>query len=377
MIHIASIRERIDATGQKTYQAQIRIKGFPPQTRTFATKTDAKRWARQTEVDIQSGMHIRQSQASSHTFSELLDKYVKEVLPTKKQDVSVNDAMVAFWRKQIGNYALSAVSTKLVEEKRDLLASLKSSRKKPRAPATVLKYMMLLSHIFSTAVKLQWCERNPVESASKPKISNKRVRFLREDDRTSLLQACKTSENEDIYLVVVLAISTGMRKGEIMGMKWEAVTFFEDRSRAKLLLSAEDTKNSTQRSALIASHAYELLHKRRANVTTPETVNSLKGLIFPSAVNPQKPVDLRTPWETVLKRAKISDFKFHDLRHTAASYMAMNGATTLEIKEALGHKSTAMAERYSHLSESHVDDVVLKMNERHFGQNTKPTGHSA
>ena len=237
--------------------------------------------------------------------------------------------------------------------------------------------MMLLSHIFSTAVKLQWCERNPVESASKPKISNKRVRFLREDDRTSLLQACKTSENEDIYLVVVLAISTGMRKGEIMGMKWEAVTFFEDRSRAKLLLSAEDTKNSTQRSALIASHAYELLHKRRANVTTPETVNSLKGLIFPSAVNPQKPVDLRTPWETVLKRAKISDFKFHDLRHTAASYMAMNGATTLEIKEALGHKSTAMAERYSHLSESHVDDVVLKMNERHFGQNTKPTGHSA
>ena len=168
-----------------------------------------------------------------------------------------------------------------------------------------------------------------------------------------------------------------MRKGEIMGMKWEAITFFEDRSRAKLLLSAEDTKNSTQRSALIASHAYELLHKRRADVTTPETVNSLKGLIFPSAVNPQNPVDLRTPWETALKRAKICDFKFHDLRHTAASYMAMNGATTLEIKEALGHKSTAMAERYSHLSESHVDDVVLKMNERHFGQNTNQTGHSA
>jgi integrase len=374
---MASIRERVDAAGQKTFQAQIRIKGFPPQTRTFGTKTDAKKWARQTEVDIQSGMHIRQSQASSRTFSDLLDEYVKVVLPTKKQDVSVNDAMVAFWRKQIGAYSLSAVSTKLIEEKRDLLASEKSPRKKPRAPATVLKYMMLLSHIFSTAVNWQWCERNPVESAAKPTVNNKRVRYLRDDERASLLQACKVSENQDIYLVVVLAISTGMRKGEIMGMKWEAVTFFEDRGYAKLLLSADDTKNSTQRSALIASHAYELLHKRRADIANPTTVDSLKGLIFPSLVNPKNPVDLRKPWETALKRAKISNFKFHDLRHTAASYMAMNGATTLEIKEALGHKSTAMAERYSHLSESHVDDVVLKMNERHFGQNKKPISQSA
>lgn len=374
---MASIRERTDSAGQKTYQAQIRIKGFPPQTRTFATKTDAKKWARQTEVDIQSGMHIRQSQASSRTFSDLLDEYERVVLPKKKQEVSVNNAMVAFWRKQIGSYSLSAVSTKLVEEKRDLLANEKSPRKKLRAPATVLKYMMLLSHIFSTAVNWQWCERNPVESATKPKVNNKRVRYLHDDERQSLLQACKVSENHDIYLVVVLAISTGMRKGEIMGMKWEAVTFFEDRGYAKLLLSAEDTKNSTQRSALIASHAYELLHARRKTLTTPSTEIKLKGLVFPSAVDFKKPVDLRTPWETVLRRAKINDFRFHDLRHTSASYMAMNGATTLEIKEALGHKSTAMAERYSHLSESHVDDVVLKMNERHFGVPLKPTSHTA
>lgn len=167
---------------------------------------------------------------------------------------------------------------------------------------------------------------------------------------------------------MVLALSTGMRKGEIMGMKWEAVTFFEERGFAKLLLSAEDNKNSTQRSAIIASHAYELLLKRRTTLSQTKPANSITGLIFPSAVNTNNPVDLRTPWETILKRAKISDFRFHDLRHTSASYMAMNGATTLEIKEALGHKSTAMAERYSHLSQSHVDDVVLKMNERHFGK---------
>lgn len=159
---MASIRERIDAGGQKTYQAQVRSKCYPPQTRTFSTKTYAKKWGRQTEVDIQFGMHIRQSQASSRTFSDLLDEYVKVVLPKKKLNIRVNDALAAFWRKQIGTYALSAVSAKLIEEKRDLLANEKSPRKKLRAPATVLKYLMLSSHIFSTAVNWQWCERNPV-----------------------------------------------------------------------------------------------------------------------------------------------------------------------------------------------------------------------
>ena len=82
---MASIRERIDADGKKTHQAQVRVKGYPPQTRTFATRTDAKRWAQQTEVDIRSGLHIRQSQSTSRTVSDLLDEYQKTVLPAKKR----------------------------------------------------------------------------------------------------------------------------------------------------------------------------------------------------------------------------------------------------------------------------------------------------
>jgi integrase len=365
---MASIRERVDADGKKTFQAQVRIKGYPPQTRTFATKTDAKRWSHQTEVDIRSGMHIRQTQSTTRTVADLIDEYEKIVLPGKKQDADASKATFEFWRKHLGDYALSAVTPKLIEEKRDRLAREETHHKKPRAPATVLRYMMLLSHAFSTAVNWQWCERNPVEAANKPKVNNRRVRYLNDDERERLFTECRASENLDIYLVVVLAMSTGMRKGEIMGMRWEAVTFHEERGFAKLLLSAEDTKNSTQRSVFIASLAYQLLHRRRAALTTRETTKTLTGLVFPSSINPKNPVDLRKPWETALTRAEITDFRFHDLRHTAASYMAMNGATTLEIKEALGHKSTAMAERYSHLSQSHVDDVVLKMNERHFGK---------
>lgn len=369
---MASIRERIDADGKKTHQAQVRVKGYPPQTRTFATKTDAKRWGHQTEVDIRSGMYIRQSQSTTRTVADLLDEYEKTVVPTKKQINDTGKATFNYWRKHLGSYALAAVTSKLIEDHRDRLAHEKSPRNKLRAPATVLRYMMLLSHAFTTAINWGWCERNPVDAATKPKVNNKRVRYLQDEERERLLTACRASENPDLYLVVMLAISTGMRRGEIMNMRWETINFYEDRGFAKLRLGAEATKNSTARSVLIASHAFTLVKQRRASLTTPETANSLVGLVFPSSINPKNAVDLRAPWEAALKAAEVSDFRFHDLRHTAASYMAMNGATTLEIKEALGHKSTAMAERYSHLSQSHVDDVVLRMNERHFGKAMTP-----
>ncbi len=364
---MASIRSRIDARGKKSYQVQVRVQGYPPQSRTFATASDARRWAHQTEVDIRSGMYIRQSKSTTRTVADLLAEYEKTVLPTKKTRGDRGQAAFEYWREHLGPYMLAGVTPKLVEQHRDLLAAEKTLRGTHRAPATVLRYMMVLSHAFSTAINWQWCERNPVDAAKKPRVSNKRIRYLLDDERERLLRACRESDNLDLYLVVVLAISTGMRRGEIMNMRWSTITFHEDRGVAKLLLSADDTKNGTQRSVVIASHAHELLKQRRDDLTPKGSKVALTGLVFPSYGDVDRPVDLRAPWEATLADANLRDFRFHDLRHTAASYMAMNGATTLEIKEALGHKSTAMAERYSHLSASHVDDVVTRMNERHFG----------
>jgi site-specific recombinase XerD len=90
-------------------------------------------------------------------------------------------------------------------------------------------------------------------------------------------------------------------------------------------------------------------------------------LLFPSKVNPTKPIDLRKPFETALKKAEIDDFHWHDLRHCTASYLAMNGASLAEIAEVLGHKTLSMVKRYSHLSDSHVSNVVASMNEKIFG----------
>jgi integrase len=88
-------------------------------------------------------------------------------------------------------------------------------------------------------------------------------------------------------------------------------------------------------------------------------------LLFPGA-DPTKPVDVTKPWGTAVKRATLENFRFHDLRHTAASYLAMSGATTIELAAVLGHRTLQMVKRYAHLADAHTGAVVAAMNERMF-----------
>ena len=90
-------------------------------------------------------------------------------------------------------------------------------------------------------------------------------------------------------------------------------------------------------------------------------------MVFPSAIKPQKPIEIRKSWLNALEKAGIEDFRFHDLRHSTASYLAMNGATLAEIAEVLGHKTLAMVKRYSHLSEAHTAGVLERMNQKFLG----------
>ncbi len=127
------------------------------------------------------------------------------------------------------------------------------------------------------------------------------------------------------------------------------------------LVVVHQTKNNERRSLPLAGHALEVLKK----MSKVRRINT--SLLFPGR-EPRKPVDLRTPWEAALKKAEIEDFRFHDLRHSAASYLAMNGASLAEIAEVLGHKTLQMVKRYAHLSEQHTAGVVARMNEKIFGR---------
>jgi integrase len=212
-----------------------------------------------------------------------------------------------------------------------------------------------------------------MRKVAKLKEARGRVRFLDEKDRENLLQVCKESSNPNLYPVVLIAISTGMRYGEIINLTWADV----DLSKGRIIL--QDTKNGERRAVPIAGQAIEFLKqmekKRRidTNLLFPKIKKGQQSDIvlqksnFDKVQKVQKPAQLRSAWMTALKKAEIKDFRFHDLRHCAASYLAMSGASLAEIADILGHKTLAMVKRYAHLSDSHKHTVVDRMNKHFIG----------
>lgn len=360
---MANIEKRETGDGKTSYRVKVRLKGYPVQSATFDRLTDARKWAQATEAAIREGRHFKTTEAKRHTVAEMIDRYTREVLPKKKgQAIGTQAPHYAWWKAKLGAYTLADVTPTLLAECRDKLAAEPLPAKKEgaapryRGPATVVRYMAALSHAFTIAVKeWGWLDDTPMRKVTKPSLPRGRVRFLSDDERARLLDACKQSDNPLLYPAVVLALSTGARKAEVMGLSWDNV----DLPRGRAIL--HETKNGERRALPITGHALELLHGM-AKVRRLDT-----ALLFPSKTNAKQPMDLRAPWLAALKKAGIEDFHFHDLRHTTASYLAMNGATLAEIAEVLGHKTLAMVKRYSHLSDGHVSKVVERMNAKIFG----------
>ena len=144
---------------------------------------------------------------------------------------------------------------------------------------------------------------------------------------------------------------------EICTLRWRDI----DLKKGQAIL--RKTKNKQTRIIPIQSYALELMKEKR-KVRRIDT-----DLVFPATIDPQKSFDFKKSWQSLMDKTEIKDFRWHDLRHCAGSYLAMNGASAREIAEILGHKTLQMAMRYSHLSESHSASVVKSMNEKMFETN--------
>ena len=370
---MAVIRERVSATGTKSYHVQVRIKGFPPQTKTFASKTMAKQWAAMVETELKAGRYLPRVVAERHTLAELIDRYRKEVLPQKKAKF-IRDQTVHldWWETKLGRYNLAELNSNLIAQARNALStepygkagSKTAAKDRVRAPATVVRYMGALSHALNTAVnEWGWMDKSPMVGVKKPKVDNERRRFLSDDEIQRVLVSAKESENRFLYTVVLLALSTGMRQSEIMTLRWRNV-LVEDGANMGLLVM-EKTKNGDARTSPLAEDAFTAVMALRDKVIKNNAGRvPASQLLFPSDTVENKPVEIRKAWETCRKRAELDDFRFHDLRHTAGSLLAMSGASTREIAEVLGHKTMAMAKRYSHLTQKHLGSVVATMNQR-------------
>jgi integrase len=342
-------RERKDGT---SFYAEVRRKGEKPQRATFRTLREAKQWIQTTEAAIVEGRHFGTSNARRYTVEDLIQRYIEEVLPLHPQRAAKYTAMLSWWQKHCGHLYLSNFTPEVIARGRKQLLSENTYRGTTRSPATVNRYLCALGAACTHAVReWGWLHDNPLGRVSKLPEPQGRDRLLSPDEMAHFLEACQESTNPLLYPFVVVAFVTGMRSGEITSLCWKDVDF------TRRMITLNRTKNGDVRKVPFSDEVEAVFRLLPSFEKGPDT------LLFGSLRTLRKeatPASMRTSFEKASRDAGIQNFRIHDLRHQAASYMAMGGATQGELMAILGHRSPRMTARYAHYSQEHLRGVVQK-----------------
>lgn len=325
------------------YQVQIRLVGLPPVAKTFSKKKDATAFIKQVEGDTELQRKLGKASAQIPTFREWCDSYMAQY--TGKDQSTVGRLL--WWCEQFGQKPITKIDEFKVD---DGLVKLK---KRGLTGSTVNRYKSTLSAVFIHFIQHPNFKRagftNPVrkESVSRFKENPPKDRFLDTDEQEVLLKKCRASHWDRLYLLVLMALTTGARKGELLRLKWSDFEF--DKRIARL----STTKNGKPRFLPLTHPVIEELMRFR---------NNSENLVFHSTVSKTTPFDISKSWRKALRQSGIGHCRFHDLRHTAASNLVRAGRTLFEVGTLLGHSSTTMTARYSHLAihdtQNMVDEVM-------------------
>lgn len=343
------------------FRVEIRKNQITIQNKTFVDKSQAKLWADDFEKKIETILNIKPKKLKKPSpdrvellgglilfqklgveinfliFKTLVNQYMNQWTGKDKNMIR----RANFWLNAFNDKPVKSIKSSHIEKilEQYALGSVNGyGTNKPKSNNTLIRMKAALSSIFQYGIDKKYLDKNPVDKIRIKAAYNQIERFLSDDERVRLLNACNESSWEKMHLLIMLAITTGMRKSELINLCWNDIDF--DKGLAKL----GDTKNGSPRINPIPSFVLEELRQYRMIGN---------GLIFVSQNNTDKPFDFRIQWYSCLKMAGIEGFRFHDLRHTAASYLVMEGATLHEAGQILGHKSEATTKRYAHLSTDH------------------------
>jgi len=249
-----------------------------------------------------------------------------------KKNVSLLKKIGALW----GDIYISEITPLMIEK-------YKSARLEKVKPATINRELNVLGSMFNRAIEWGMMSENPVKNVKKFVVDNRRVRFLSLEEINRLLEA----SSEDLYGILVVALNTGMRKGEILRLKWKYIDF----QNGMIYLPSELSKNKYRREIPMNSVLMATLKKLH------ETAEG--EYVFHGRFKDGKPpIDVRKSFAAALKKAGIEDFRFHDLRHTFCSQLVASGVDIYTVMELAGHRSIKMTMRYAHLAPGQKKDAV-------------------
>ncbi len=301
-------------------------------------------------------------EANNHKVSEAIKEFREVYLPKKSKSTQEGyNKALDHWESFFGNKKLGDINDDLILTGRKLLES------PNRSDSTLNRYVAAFSSMFKYCIEdIKWCGIYEIKDGKKKKVGNminpcstvkakeepeSRVRFLKPSEAKDLLLAC-TPELRD---AVMLSLLTGARKKEIWELRFDAVNF------EKQTISFWKTKNGKPRTVPINGEGFDILKHRFKN--RPDG----NEWVFPSSSGSDKkgtkkfldkPKSFEKAWDNALEKSDLEDFRYHDLRHTAASYMVMEGVTLSAVCEILGHSDISQTYKYAHLAPSHLQEAM-------------------
>ncbi len=304
------------------WQARVRRKGYPDETKSFATRQEAEKWARALETEIDRGLFVDISEAQRTTFGDLIARYLVEVTSSMKGAPADTIRLRAMMRKPISRWSMANLSAARI-------AAFRDERLKEVSGGTVIRELAYISAIVNHA-RREWGINvpNPVQMVRKPQSPQARSRVLTEEEAAKLLKALEPTGRRSHWTkpAVQLALATAMRRGELLALRWEYINL---EARTAFL---PDTKNGESRTVPLSTAAVQVL------AVLPRHISGM--------VIPVKYFTLDAAFKRACKRAGLDGVRFHDLRRTAITRMAEKLPNVIELAAVSGHKSLMVLKRY-------------------------------
>lgn len=338
---MGTISKRTSRKGTVTYQVKIRLKGVPNVSCTFPSRESAEDWLASTEPELIARSRkaateqchaklVAEFRERPRLVADLLHRYLCEETVNKKGAEAEAHHIRCILKYPLARVHLENLTRRHVNEWRD-------RRLTDVAPSTVNRELNILIAVFRFACH-EWgvpLDERVLVSVRRPKNPPPRERRLSPDEEKSLLAACSESRGGYLRDIVELAMETGMRQSELVGLDWQNVDL--NRRTVRLLTS----KNGNGRGVPLSSRAIEILKAR-----APEDRRT--GRVFTGVTGEA----LKRAFIRAVERSGVQDFHFHDLRHEATSRFFEKGLNIMEAASITGHKDLRMLKRYTHLDAS-------------------------
>ena len=313
------------------WHVRVRRSGQPTVAKTFLIRTDAEKWARSIEIEIDRGTYINTSFAQKTLFKDLIQQYLKEVTPTHRGAPEDTYRLKKMMRNPISELNLTELTPNRIANYRD-------ERLKEVKSNTVIRELAYISSMINHA-RREWGLGiiNPVAQIRKPSQPQGRERVLNDVEINRLLQELEKI-NPYLKSLCRFALETAMRRGELMSLLWKNINF------EKRVAFLPITKNGRSRSVPLSTKAVEILNLLPRDI---------EGRVFPLNKQTVSILFLRAT-----RRAEIDNFHFHDLRHMALTKLSTKFTNILELAAISGHRELRMLQRYVHIK---AEDLVQKM----------------